>query len=66
LYVKDYRQSRIFRMNFEGLFVDQLNPEIGALNLYGVRADGYIMMKPIWPPQEEQTGRLLVKYKNAG
>jgi len=59
LYVKDYRQMRIFRMNSEGRYIDQLSLEIGSLNLFGVRSDSYVMMKPVWPSREEQTGKLL-------
>ncbi len=59
LYVKDYRQMRIFRMDSEGSFIDQLSLEIGRMNLCDVREDGYILMRVIWPSQDVQTGKLL-------
>jgi hypothetical protein len=59
LYVTDYGQRRIFRMDSDGRYIDQLSLEIGSLNLFGVRSDGYVMMKPVWPSREEQTGKLL-------
>jgi hypothetical protein len=46
-------------MDSDGRYIDQLTLGIGSLNLFGVRSDGYVMMKPVWPSREEQTGKLL-------
>ncbi len=59
LYVKDYSQGRIFRMDLNGRYIDQLNLEQSRDNLIGVRDDGYLFIKSVWPPAEEMTGKLL-------
>jgi hypothetical protein len=59
LYVTDYGQRRIFRVDSDGRYIDQLSMEISSLNLFGVRSDGYVMMEPVRPSPEEQTGKFL-------
>jgi hypothetical protein len=59
LYVTDYGQRRIFRVDSDGRYIDQLSMEISSLNLFGVRSDGYVMMKPVLPSPEEKTGKFL-------
>ena len=59
LYLKDYSQRRIFRMDLNGRYIDQLNLEQSYDNLIGVRDNGYLFIKSVWPPAEEMTGKLL-------
>jgi len=59
LFIKDYSQRRIFRMDLEGTYIDQVNSSISAYNLIGIRDDAYICSSVAWPPQSEQTGTLL-------
>jgi hypothetical protein len=59
LYVTDYGQRRIFRVDSDGRYIDQLSMEISSQNLFGIKSDGYVVMEPVWPSAEEKTGKLL-------
>lgn len=59
LYVKDYSQRRIFRMDLDGGYLGQLDAAISRNALLGVRRDGYVFIESVWPPNAEQTGKLL-------
>lgn len=59
LYVKDYSQRRIFRMDLDGIYLGQLDAAMSRNTLLGVRRDGYLFIESVWPPESEQTGKLL-------
>lgn len=59
LYVKDYSPRRIFRMDLDGKYLGQLDAAMSRNTLLGVRGDGFFFLESIWPPNDEQTGKLL-------
>ncbi len=59
LYVKDYGQRRIFRMDLDGGYLGQFDAAMSRNTLLGVRPDGYLFIESVWPPESEQTGKLL-------
>lgn len=60
LFIQDLATRRLWRADFDGTFQDEIKLEDKDLGvLLGVAPAGFLMLRTVWPPRSEWTGKIV-------